>query len=68
MNLKDGALSPIAELIHDIDLKESKFARPETAGFGLMVNAVCTAHREDEVRLERGAAILDDLYEFYKKR
>jgi hypothetical protein len=68
MNLKDRALSPIAELIHDIDLKESKFARPETVGFGLMVNAICTAHKEDEDRLARGAAILDDLYEFYKKR
>jgi hypothetical protein len=67
MNLKDRALSPIAELIHDIDLKESKFARPETTGFGLMINAICTAHKEDEDRFNRGAAILDDLYEFYKK-
>jgi hypothetical protein len=68
MNLKDRALIPIAEMIHDIDLKESKFARPETAGFGLMINAVCTAHKEDSDRIVRGAAILDDLYEFHKKR
>jgi hypothetical protein len=68
LNLKDRALTPIAEMIHDIDLKESTFARPETAGFALMINAICTAHKEDEARLERGSAILDDLYEFHKKR
>jgi hypothetical protein len=68
MGLKDRALIPIAEMIHDIDLKEAKFARPETAGFGQMINAVCTAHKEDERRIERGAAILDDLYDFHKKR
>jgi hypothetical protein len=68
MNLKDRALTPIAEIVHDIDLKESKFARPETAGFNLMIAAICTAHKEDTDRLERGAAILDDLYDFHSKR
>jgi hypothetical protein len=68
LGLKDRALTPIAEMIHDIDLKESKFDRPETAGFALMINAVCTAHKEDAARLERGAAILDDLYEFHRRR
>jgi hypothetical protein len=68
MNLRDRALTPIAEMVHDTDLKESKFSRPEAAGFALMINAVCTAHKEDNDRLERGSALLDDLYEFYRKR
>jgi hypothetical protein len=68
MNLKDRALTTIAEIVHDIDLKESKFSRPEAAGFAVMINAICTAHKEDVDRLERGSAILDDLYEFYRKR
>ena len=67
-NLSARALRPIAEIIHDIDLKDSKFGRVETAGIGLAVNALCTANKEDSSRLERGAALLDDLYEFFKKR
>jgi hypothetical protein len=67
-NTLDRALKPIAEIIHDIDLKDSKFGRAETAGIALMVNAICTANKEDSGRLERGAALLDDLYEFFKKR
>jgi hypothetical protein len=68
MHLKDRALTPIAEMIHDIDLKETKFDHPETAGLALMINSVCAAHKEDAARLDRGAAILDDIYGFYKRR
>lgn len=67
MGLKDRALVALAEMIHDIDLKECRFARPETPGFAMMINAVCTAHKEDVDRLERGGAILDDLYAFQRR-
>jgi hypothetical protein len=67
-NLADRALKPIAEIIHDIDLKDSKFGRAETPGIALIVNAICTANKEDSGRLERGEAVLDDLYEFFKTR
>jgi hypothetical protein len=68
LDISDRALKPIAEIIHDIDLKDSKFERPETPGIALLVAAICTANKEDLDRLERGSAVLDDLYEFYKKR
>jgi hypothetical protein len=68
LNIPDRALRPIAETIHDIDLKDSKFGLEETAGFALIINAICTAHKEDMDRLERASAVLDDLYEFHKKR
>jgi hypothetical protein len=66
-NISDRAMKPIAEIIHDIDLKDSKFGRPETPGMALIVNALCTANKEDMGRLERGSAFLDDLYEYFKK-
>src|SRR5436309_7446013 len=58
--ITDAALRPIAEIVHDIDLKDAKHGRPETAGFELIVNAIAMAHREDEVRLARATAVLDD--------
>jgi hypothetical protein len=48
-------------------LKESKFARPETAGVELIVNAICTKHKEDTDRIDRGTILLDDLYDFFRK-
>jgi len=59
---KDSALTALAELVHDVDLKDGKFGRPETAGLDRMVDGIVLAHPGDEARLERGAAMLDDLY------
>jgi hypothetical protein len=60
--LRDRGLSAIAEMVHDIDCKDDKFGREETAGFRLVVDGIVRAHDADETRLERGAAVLDDLY------
>lgn len=61
LGLHDPGLRPIAELVHDVDVKDGKFARPETEGFSMTVQAIAAAHATDEARLERAAAWLDDL-------
>jgi len=65
---KDPALRPIAEIVHDIDLKETKFKRPETTGIERLVAGIAMAHKDDAARLERGAAMFDDLYEYLRRR
>jgi hypothetical protein len=55
-------------MIHDIDLKVDTYARPETPGLALLVNAMAMAHREDGTRLARASAVLDDLYELHKRK
>src|SRR5438105_2062405 len=66
--IADAALRPIAEIVHDIDLKDEKHGRPQTAGIELVVNGIAMAHREDETRLARAAAVFDDLYEYFKRK
>ncbi len=66
--LTDVALQTIAELVHDIDLKDSKHARPEKAGIEAVINAIAMAHRDDQARLQRASALFDDLYELFKRR
>ena len=63
-----GALRPIAEIIHDIDLKDSKFERTEAAGIDALITGICTHYRDDNERLQRGAAIFDDLFEYFSRR
>ena len=60
-------LRAIAELVHDIDLKDAKFGRPEAAGLERMLAGVSLAHDRDEDRLERGNALLDDLYSSFER-
>jgi hypothetical protein len=66
--LADPALRAIGEIIHDLDLKDAKYARPETVGLENVLGGVSIAHKDDAVRLERGAAVLDDLYEFFRRQ
>src|SRR4030095_16481984 len=67
-SITDRALRRLAEVVHDIDLKESRFGHPETAGLALVINAICSKHKEDSARIERASLLLDDLYDYFKKR
>ena len=66
--LDDPALQPIAEVVHDIDLKDDKHGRPEKTGIEYVINGIAMSHSEDEFRLARASAVLDDLYEFFKRK
>jgi hypothetical protein len=66
--LTDPALQAIAEIVHDIDLKDGKFGRDETGGIKALIAGLAMAHRSDEERLTRGGAIFDDLYEHFSNK
>ncbi len=68
MRLDDRALRAIAEVVHDIDLKDAKFDRPETPGVAVLIASIAMAHREDSARIERSSRALDDLYVYYSKK
>jgi hypothetical protein len=61
-DLDDPALAEIAEIVHDIDLRDDKFAREDAAGIERVLAGLAAASPEDSARLERGATLFDDLY------
>jgi hypothetical protein len=65
---KVAALRAIAEIIHDIDLKDGKFERVEAAGIDALITGICTHVKDDDERLQRGSAIFDDLFESFSRR
>lgn len=58
----DAALRRIGEIVHDIDLKDAKFGRPETEGIATLIAGIVAGTDDDEQRIERGAMLLEDLY------
>jgi hypothetical protein len=60
--IDDPALRVIAEIVHDIDVKDAKYGRDEAPGVGQLVAGIAASHPDDEARLARGAALFDDLY------
>lgn len=66
--LEDPALQAIAEIVHDIDLKDSKFGREETTGIAHVIAGIAMGAKDDEQRIARGSAVFDDLYEFHQRK
>jgi hypothetical protein len=66
--LTDRALTEVAEIVHDIDLKDDKFGRSEAPGIERLITGLALANPEDEARLERGLILFDDLYQSFRKK
>lgn len=58
----DAALAQLAEIVHDIDLKDGKFQRAEAGGLAQMMTGVCAATSDDDERLKRGGELCETLY------
>lgn len=64
---RDPAVKAVAEIVHDLDLGDGKFARPEAPGVSRLVQGIVRAHASDQRRLEAGLALFDDLYESFRQ-
>ncbi len=67
LGIADPGVAEIAEIVHDIDLKDGKFGRSDAAGIQRLLLGIVLSHPEDEQRLERGFALLDDLHRSFSR-
>jgi len=67
-SLVDSALAQVTKIIHDIDLKESAFGLPETAGILALFDGIIAATDDDLERIARASAVLDGLLTFFKTK
>jgi hypothetical protein len=65
-HVDDKGLRAIAEIVHDVDLKDAKYGRPETAGVAAMIDAIAL-HDSDDERLKRATTMFDDLHALLSK-
>lgn len=63
VGVPDKGVRAIAEIVHDLDLKDGKFGREETAGLRMMLDGLVARTESDDERIERALVIFDDLHE-----
>jgi hypothetical protein len=63
----DAALRRIADIVHDLDLRDHKYQRPEEAGIKVMLDGLAANHERDEDRIERASSLFEDLYKSFTK-
>jgi hypothetical protein len=65
--LSDPGLASIAEVVHDIDLKDEKFARGEAQGIEAVLAGIGNAAADDDARLAAAFPLFDALYDRFRQ-
>jgi hypothetical protein len=60
--LRDRKLAVLAEIVHEADIKDQKFAREEARGIDLALRALLSAIKDDYEALAQGMTLFDGLY------
>ena len=58
----DPAVARIAEIVHDLDLKDGKFGAPEAATLGIAIDGLQLSSIDDSVLLDQGMTLFEALY------
>jgi hypothetical protein len=66
--IREPGLSSIAEIIHDIDVKDGKFGRTEAPGVAALIAGIALAERDDEARIQLGVRVFDALLALYRRK
>ncbi len=61
--IKDKAVKKIAEVVHDLDVKDDKYNKPETAGVEDILAGIRKTAKNDVDGLERGMTAFEMLYQ-----
>jgi hypothetical protein len=61
------ALSRIAAIAHDLDLKDNRFGAPECSTVGALIEGLQLAYQNDDVLLEQGMTLFDSLYRSFEQ-
>jgi hypothetical protein len=59
--LRDPAVASIAQIVHDLDMKEARYNRPEALAVGRLVEGLRQMHKDDGALLEQGIAMFEAL-------
>jgi hypothetical protein len=60
--IDDAAVMHVAEIVHDLDLKDGRFGPPEAAAIATVIDGLQLAHGDDDTLLAQGMALFDALY------
>lgn len=66
--IDDAAVSRMAELVHDVDLRDERYRAPEAQTFELLVDGLRASVGDDRQLLEQGIALFEALYQGTRSR
>jgi hypothetical protein len=61
-NIKDRTVKKIAEIVHEIDIKDDRYKNPETSGIEEILTGIRKVTTDDHEAIEKGIAVFEMLY------
>jgi hypothetical protein len=58
----DRGLAAIAQIVHDLDLRDDLYQRPETAGVAALIDGIVSRFEDDHRRIAESTPLFDALY------
>ena len=58
----DRGLAALAQIVHDLDLRDDRFQRPETAGVAALIDGIISRFDDDHRRVAESSPLFDALY------
>ncbi len=68
LGLQGWGLAALSEVIHDIDLKDSKYNRAETDGLYALLTGLTASESDDDKRMTQGLQLFDNLYAYFQRQ
>jgi hypothetical protein len=65
--IREPALSRIAGIVHDLDLKDGRFSAPEGPTVAAMIEGLRLAYQDDDTLLAQGMTLFDSLYRSFEQ-
>lgn len=65
--IRAPAVSRIAAIVHDLDLKDGRFGAPEAATVAAMIDGLQLAYADDDALLAQGMGLFDSLYRSFER-
>jgi hypothetical protein len=66
--LREAGLEAVAEIVHDVDVKDGKFARTEAPGVAALIAGIALTESEDEARIALGSRLFEALLALFRRK
>jgi hypothetical protein len=64
----DPGLTAMAQIVHDLDLRDDRYQRPEAAGVAALIDGLVSRFDDDNRRLAESAPLFEALYDSLKRK
>jgi hypothetical protein len=65
--ITDAAVTRLAGIVHDLDIKDGRFGAPEASAVGAVIDGLQLRYADDDALLAQGIVLFDSLYRAFEQ-